>query len=73
VFDPFFQADGSVTRDHGGAGIGLAIVRGVVQGHAGYVRVSSPANEEIAGQKLTGAAFTMTVARNATSLSEPPT
>jgi signal transduction histidine kinase len=73
VFDPFFQADGSVTRDYGGAGIGLAIVRGVVQGHAGYVRVSSPANEEIGGQKMTGAAFTMTIARNATSLSEPPT
>lgn len=73
VFDPFFQADGSVTRDHEGAGIGLAIVRGVVQGHAGYVRISSPASEEMGGRKLTGAAFIMTVARNATSLSEPPT
>ncbi|HTM45544.1 MAG TPA: hybrid sensor histidine kinase/response regulator [Polyangiaceae bacterium] len=72
VFDPFFQADGSETRAFGGAGIGLAIVRGVVQGHAGFVRVTSPANETIAGEKFNGAAFTLTVARSATSLSEAP-
>lgn len=69
VFDPFFQADGSETRAFGGAGIGLAIVRGVVQGHQGSVGVQSPADERIAGQRFTGAAFTLTLARNAGSLS----
>src|SRR5262245_44580477 len=57
VFEPFYQADGSVTRLHGGAGVGLAIVRGVAKGHGGDVRVVSPADEQIGGMRFTGAAF----------------
>jgi signal transduction histidine kinase len=41
VFDRFRQADSSTSRRHGGLGIGLAIVRHVVELHGGAVAVHS--------------------------------
>src|SRR5262249_8792875 len=56
VFDRFRQADGSSTREHRGLGLGLAIVRQLVELHGGTVHADSPGS----GQ---GAAFSVRLPR----------
>lgn len=40
VCQPFYQSDGSATRRHGGAGLGLAIVQQTVRAHGGSLVIS---------------------------------
>jgi PAS domain S-box-containing protein len=54
VFDRFRQADPSVARRHGGLGLGLSIVKTLVELHGGTVKAHSP------GQGL-GASFTVSL------------
>jgi signal transduction histidine kinase/ActR/RegA family two-component response regulator len=56
VFDRFRQEDASFTRGHGGLGLGLSIVRSLVELHGGRVSVTSAGSEQ-------GATFTITLPR----------
>ncbi len=51
IFDRFRQADSTTTRQHGGLGLGLAIVRHLVEIHGGTVCAESPGDN--AGSTLT--------------------
>ena len=42
LFERFSQADASTTRNHGGLGLGLSIVRHLVEMHGGTIRAESP-------------------------------
>jgi len=65
VFDRFRQEDGSISRRHGGLGLGLAIVRHLVELHAGSVDAQSDGEGE-------GARFVVRLpVREATLLPRP--
>ena len=41
IFARFYQVDQGLTRQRGGCGLGLSIVKFIVQAHAGVVEVQS--------------------------------
>ena len=52
VFERFRQADGALTREHGGLGLGLAIARHIVELHGGDISASSPGKGQGATFKI---------------------
>jgi len=58
LFERFYRAERGRSRSDGGSGIGLAIVRGLVEAHGGRVRAESPGLGH-------GATFTLTMPRSA--------
>src|SRR5215216_4274791 len=70
VFERFRQADGSTTRTHGGLGLGLAIVRHLVELHGGMIAAENVSSG-------TGAVFTVSLPLPSMELSRenvpPPT
>ncbi len=52
IFDRFKQADGSITRKHGGMGLGLAIARHLMEMHGGTIEAASPGLEQGATFKI---------------------
>lgn len=41
LFNRFFQADGSLSRNHDGVGLGMVIVKKIIEAHAGSISVES--------------------------------
>jgi signal transduction histidine kinase len=64
VFEAFYQADSTSTRQHGGAGLGLSIVKSLVSAHGGDVWVESQVGIG------TAVHFTLPIASDA-ALAEP--
>jgi two-component system sensor histidine kinase VicK len=45
IFEPFHQLDGSATRRFGGTGLGLALVRQIIEAHGSLINVQSKVNK----------------------------
>ncbi|MBI2219023.1 MAG: response regulator [Candidatus Rokubacteria bacterium] len=68
IWDPFYQVESPLRRRHGGSGLGLTIVRRLVELHGGVVRAESQGANK--GSRFT---FTLPVARDAgTEVPEQP-
>lgn len=61
ILQPFYQIDGSVTRSHGGVGLGLAFARRVCESMGGGIDIQSPPSEPVAGRMLMGTCVTLRV------------
>ncbi len=57
VFERFYRADRSRSRDKGGAGLGLAVSKAIIDNHSGHIQVES---EGLAGK---GTIFTVCLPR----------
>lgn len=65
IFDRFYRADPARSRDRGGAGLGLAIARAIVEAHEGRITVTSD------GLPGHGSTFTVQLPCYSNSTSEP--
>jgi len=65
VFDRFRQADSSMSRRHSGLGLGMAIVRHLIELHGGTVSVESPGENQ-------GTTFRLRLSRHFGAAPAPP-
>lgn len=65
IFDPFVQVEASIDRSQGGLGLGLALVRRLVELHGGEVSVRSPGRGK-------GSTFAFSLPLHDVSPSSPP-
>lgn len=65
IFDPFMQANTSVDRSGGGLGLGLAVVKQLVDMHGGTISAASDGLE-------TGSTFTVRLPRGIAPVAPPP-
>ena len=56
IFERFYQVEGDLTRKHGGTGIGLALVKEIVDRHGGRIEVESEVGK--------GTSFSITLPEN---------
>jgi len=64
VFEPFRQADGTASREHGGLGLGLAIAKQLVELHGGTIEAHSDGHD-------TGARFSVSLPSMVAHAPEP--
>jgi signal transduction histidine kinase/CheY-like chemotaxis protein len=67
IWDPFYQVESTLRRRHGGSGLGLTIVRRLVELHGGLVRAESEGENR--GSRFT---FTLPVATAPVVADQPP-
>lgn len=73
IFERFRQADSSMTRTHGGLGIGLAIVKHLVEMHGGTVRAKSAGPDQGATFEVTLPVTAMAAAEDRALREQPKT
>jgi signal transduction histidine kinase len=64
IFERFVQLDGSIRREYGGVGLGLSVVKSLVEAHGGVVWVESVPDE--------GATFSFTLPLSSGTIAEGP-
>jgi signal transduction histidine kinase len=61
ILEPFYQVDGSVTRSHGGVGLGLAFARHVAEAMGGGIEIQSPPQCQVGNKTFSGTAVVLSV------------
>lgn len=62
VFEPFVQIDSSVTRKHGGTGLGLAYAKRIAEAHGGDIFIEGAAKRTIGGHEFRGSLIAISFA-----------